>query len=663
MESLRYIFGFNAESPLLFTQFYFWAFFALVYALFALIMSYGEQRERSNSAAVLQQSGPTAKRSRKLHLRNIYLLFVSWFFYYKTSGLFLLILAFITLSDWIIAGQIKKHLTASGTRGLTAKILLAVSITIDLGLLAYFKYAYFFTNMINDLFGTGFRVFDIFAYVGNGFAEAGRFSVDTIILPVGISFYIFQVISYTSDVFHGRIQPVKNILDFGFYVSFFPQLVAGPIVRAEEFIPQLYKPFRLSRRAFGVAVFWIINGLAKKIIMSDYLAVNIIDRVFDNPLLFSGFENLFALFAYSLQVYADFSGYTDIAIGIAMLMGFYLPMNFNSPYKSQSPQEFWRRWHMSLGRWLKTYLYIPLGGNKRIGFGTYFWLSLIAFVSAALTGWWWMLIPFAVLMVVVALINRQMVHGKWSNSKLLYSNLNSFITQVLGGLWHGASWNFIIWGGINGIGMIVEKIWRVMNWHLRFASMTLLTAGLCVADYLTNLPVWRLFAVWAAVVWLGTAIRYVYWLLTMDDERKGSNLTAQAVRQPKAVIAAGKAWAILQTFTFITFTRLFFRSSSNLDPATANEVAWATAKNMVNQIGGAWSNAIIPDFLWEYRMVVAMFVAGMVIHWLPANWKRRYRLWFTAMPLWLMVLAVCIAIVIIYQFITADAQPFIYFQF
>ena len=337
MDFLHHILAFDSNSPLLFTQFYFWAFFALVYALFALIMS------------------GSKISNQKLHLRNVYLLFVSWFFYYKTSGLFLLILAFITLSDWLLAQRVKANADAK----IKAKAWLCLSVAIDLGLLAYFKYAYFFTNMINDLFGTGFRVFDIFAYVGNGFAEAGRFSVDTIILPVGISFYIFQVISYTADVFRGRIQPVKNILDFGFYVSFFPQLVAGPIVRAEEFIPQLYKPFRLSRRAFGIAVFWIINGLAKKIIMSDYLAVNLIDRVFDNPLLFSGFENLFALFAYSLQVYADFSGYTDIAIGVAMLMGFYLPMNFNSPYKSQSPQEFWRRWHMSLGRWLKTYLYIP----------------------------------------------------------------------------------------------------------------------------------------------------------------------------------------------------------------------------------------------------------------------------------------------------------------
>ena len=673
MDFLHHIFGFNAESPLLFTQFYFWAFFALVYALFALIMSISDSgltAQRSNSAAV-QQAKPVY---RKLHLRNIYLLFVSWFFYYKTSGLFLLLLAFVTLSDWLIAKNLSPTLPSregekAPPRSKRDLSLLVLSVVIDLGLLAYFKYAYFFTNMVNDLFGTGFRVFDIFAYIGNGFAEAGRFSVDTIVLPVGISFYIFQVISYTADVYRGRIQPVKNILDFGFYVSFFPQLVAGPIVRAEEFIPQLYKPFRLSRRAFGIAVFWIINGLAKKIIMSDYLAVNLIDRVFDNPLLFSGFENLFALFAYSLQVYADFSGYTDIAIGIAMLMGFYLPMNFNSPYKSKSPQEFWRRWHMSLGRWLKTYLYIPLGGNRSIGFGTYFWWSLIAFISSALTGWWWMLVPFGVFILGVTIYDKTLQRKAANENpaapgsdspavikrKLLYSNLNSFITQVLGGLWHGASWNFIIWGGINGIGMIVEKLWRKWNWHVRFIMISLLTFMLVALDYVYNMPVWRLFAVWSAIIWFGSAIRYAYWLITQD---KIINHTLEIINQKLST-----AWAVLQTFTFITFTRLFFRSSSNLDPASANEVAWETAKNMVNQIGGAWNNTIIPDFLWEYRWVVAMFVAGMIIHWLPTNWKRRYRLAFSAMPLWLMVIAVCVAVIIIYQFVTADMQPFIYFQF
>ena len=194
-----------------------------------------------------------------------------------------------------------------------------------------------------------------------------------------------------------------------------------------------------------------------------------------------------------------------------------------------------------------------------------------------------------------------------------------------------------------------------MNWHVRFAAITVLTFGLVALDYSYSLPVWRLFAVWSAIVWFGTAIRYVYWLITMDREVTGYNL--------KITNGLSTAWAIIQTFTFITFTRLFFRSSSNLDPATANEVAWATAKNMVNQIGGAWTNAIIPGFLWEYRWVVAMFVAGMIIHWLPTNWKRRYRLWFSAMPLWLMVIVVCVAIVVIYQFVSAEMQPFIYFQF
>ena len=595
----QHILGFNAESPLLFTQFYFWAFFALVYALFALLISLPS---REGSGLGLP--------NRRLHLRNVYLMFVSWFFYYKTSGIFLLILAFVTLSDWLIAKRIHKNLSAKRSVS-KAALWLTLSVVIDLSILFYFKYAYFFTNVINSWFGADFRVFDIFAYIGNGFSEAGRFDVDTIILPVGISFYTFQVISYTCDVFRRKIEPVKNILDFGFYVSFFPQLVAGPIVRAEEFIPQLYKPFRLSRRAFGIAVFWILNGLAKKIIMSDYLAVNLIDRVFDNPLLFSGFENLFALFAYSLQVYADFSGYTDIAIGVAMLMGFYLPMNFNSPYKSKNPQEFWRRWHMSLGRWLKSYLYIPLGGNR----------TILGFKAP----------------------------------KLWAANFNSFITQVLGGLWHGASWNFVLWGAINGVGMIVEKIWREWNWHVRFAAISALTLGLVLLDYFYNLPVWRLFAVWAAIIWFGTAIRYIYWLITSD---KIINHKLEIINNKIA-----NAWAILQTFAFITFTRLFFRSSSNLDPATANEVAWATAKNMVNQIGGAWSNAIIPDFLWEYRWVVAMFIAGMVIHWIPTNVKRRYRLWFSAMPLWLMVIVVCLAIVVIYQFVSAEMQPFIYFQF
>ena len=630
MQFLHHIFAFNSDSPLLFTQFYFWAFFAIVYAVFALIMEVGAQ-----SAQAIRREGDKAKgRNTRLHLRNVFLMAVSWFFYYKTSGLFLLLLLFVTLSDWLIAQRISKFrssgdqefrstsepLNSAAKRSLKAKLWLALSVIIDLGLLCYFKYAYFFTNVINNLLGTELAVFDLFAYIGNGFSESGRFMVDSIILPVGISFYLFQVMSYTIDVYRGHVKPVKNILDFGFYVSFFPQLVAGPIVRANEFIPQLYRPFRLSRRLFGLAVFWVLNGLIKKIVLSDYLAVNLIDRVFENPLLFSGFENLFALFAYSLQVYADFSGYTDIAIGIAMLMGFYLPQNFDSPYKSRNPQEFWRRWHMSLSRWLKSYLYIPLGGNRKI-------------------------------------------LGKEVKDKTTAGNVNSFITMLLGGLWHGASWNFVIWGALNGAGMIVYKIWAKFNWHLKMLLMTLLMIGLWIAYRLLQAPIWNLFFVWGIALWIGTAIRYAYWwyefiLLASSPNRLIASSPLRLIANSLSTI-----WAIAQTFVFITFTRLFFRSGSNLDPETANQEAWETATNMVNQIGGAWNSSIIPDFLWEYRSVVILFVLGMVIHWLPTRFKRWYRVRFAILPVWMIILLAALTVVVVYQFVTADMQAFIYFQF
>ncbi len=580
---------YDPAHPLLFTQFYFWAFFAIVYAGFTLIM---------------QRAGVNRGR---LHARNIYLMAASWFFYYKTSGIFLLILAFITLSDWLIGKRIYKAI--SSQQSAISKLWLILSVCIDLSLLFYFKYAYFFTNIFNDLFGTSVQVFDIFAYIGNGFSHDGRFLVDRIILPVGISFYIFQVISYAVDIYRGKIEPVKNILDFGFYVSFFPQLVAGPIVRASEFVPQLYRPFFLTRRQFGIAVFWILNGLLKKIILSDYLAVNFIDRVFQSPMLFSGFENFFALLTYSMQVYADFSGYTDIAIGVALLMGFYLPQNFDSPYKSRNPQEFWRRWHQSLSRWLKGYVYIPLGGNR-------------------------------------TLLGRPA-------SKLLASNCNSFLTMLIGGLWHGASWNFVIWGALNGVGMIINKCWRALNEHIRYILMLLLAVAMVAARQLTHdaYALVNMVEVWVLILWVGTSIWYVGWLWGFRTD------TNRFVRW------IDNAWAIIQTFVFISFTRLFFRSASNLDPATANREAWQTAKQMVHQIGCAWDNSIILPFIQEYKYVVLLFVAGMIIHWLPDRFKRRYRLWFAAMPLPLIILAAAAAVLLAYQFITADMQPFIYFQF
>ena len=215
--------------------------------------------------------------------------------------------------------------------------------------------------------------------------------------------------SYTIDVYRKDLKPLSNLLDYVFYVSFFPQLVAGPIVRARDFIPQIRQPLYVSPEMFGQGVFFIVSGLFKKAVISDYISVNFVERIFDNPGLYSGLENLFGVYGYALQIYCDFSGYSDMAIGIALLLGFRFPINFNSPYKADSVTDFWHRWHISLSTWLRDYLYISLGGNRKGKIRTY---------------------------------------------------LNLFLTMLLGGLWHGASWNFIVWGGLHGVALAVHKYVR-----------------------------------------------------------------------------------------------------------------------------------------------------------------------------------------------------------
>ena len=613
-------FAFDENSPLLFTQFYFWAFFAIVFAVFSLIHS-------------------------KRLLRNTFLFIVSLFFYYKTSGLFVLLLIFATISDFFIA-----KLVYRSEKELHRKLFVGLSVCINLLVLSYFKYSYFFVDLVNSLFGTTFQVYDYFAAIGNTLTGSNRFNVDQIILPVGISFYTFQTISYTMDVYRRRVAPVKNILDYGFYVSFFPQLVAGPIVRAAEFIPQVYKPYFLGRRQFGIAIFWILNGLAKKIILSDYLAVNFIDRVFDNPMLFSGFENLMALFVYSLQVYADFSGYTDIAIGVAMIMGFYLPQNFNSPYKAPNASNFWKRWHISLSRWLQDYLYIPLGGNRNATFGTFFWIIAIAAIGVLLSGS--VTIAIIVLSIALGIVLWGIFRPERRNK--IITNLNMMITMLLGGLWHGASFNFMIWGGLNGVGMLIYKIWRGWSMNVKMLMVALITALLICLVYFTPAPIWNVLAVWCGIIAIGTLIRWINAQLektrdTRDEMQENSKL--------------GNVWGIFQTFIFISFTRLFFRSGSNLDPDLANEHAWNTAKNMVHQMGSAWNLEVIPDICLGYWKVLVLFIIGMIIHWLPTRWKRWYRINFALLPLPVMAILVVAVVFIVYQFITADLQAFIYFQF
>ena len=605
--------GYDSNSPLLFTQCYFWAFFGVVLATLALI-------------------------GKRIAMRNTFLCAASFFFYYKSSGIFVLLLAFTVLFCFFCGKWINNAKSPGKKKG-----ALIAGLIVNLGLLAYFKYAYFFTNLIHDLSGLHLKVWDAFAWIGNSVAGANLWDVDNILLPVGISFFIFQSISYLMDIYREKIKPLDNLLDFGFFVSFFPQLVAGPIVRANTFIPQLHQPFHLGRRQFGIAVFWILNGLAKKIILSDYIAVNFVDRVFTNPDMYSGFETLWALFGYSLQVYADFSGYTDIATGVAMLMGFYLPLNFNSPYKAPNPGNFWKRWHISLSQWLQHYLYIPLGGNREASFGTYCCIITIACIGALLSGSIWVAIIVAIVTVTISVV----AVVKPDTRKKINTNLNRMNTMLLGGLWHGPSWNFMIWGGLNGLGMVVYEFWKKWDVYVRTLAIMLVTLLFLFLDYRYELPAYRIGLVWTSALFLGTFIRMLYNLF--DGKKAHAKLE--------------HVWAIAQTFVFITFTRLFFRSGSNLDPAEANKVAWNTTKTMVEQMATAWNSATIIDMLVAYRFVFGLIVVGLIIHWLPDHLKRWYRLNFALLPLPVMVLAVVAVVFIVYQFMTADLQAFIYFQF
>jgi len=483
--------------------------------------------------------------------------------------------------------------------------------------------------------------------------------VDSIFLPVGISFFTFQAVSYIVDIKRERIEPVSNFLDFGFYLSFFPQLVAGPILRASEFMDQLHKPYNLSRRWFGIAIFWILNGLIKKLVLSDYIAVNFCDRVFENPLLYTGFENLLAIFAYSLQVYADFSGYTDIAIGVALLMGFYLPKNFNSPYKATNASGFWKRWHMTLSNWLKDYLYIPLGGNRNATPGTWICIFSIALIAVFLSGSMWVAIVVASLTLIIGAIYLL----RPSARKVIFTNVNNMDTMLLGGLWHGASWNFVIWGGLNGLGMIIYKIWSGFNMYVRVLVITLVTAGLWALTKYAPAPVWNLFFVWSLITWAGAFIQMLIVSVRKLANTEKFVYVGKKKRRMPDFGWLGTAWAVFQTFVFITFTRLFFRSGSNLDPSEANEKAWSTAKNMVGQIGSSWDLSKIPDMLMQHRGIIIVFIVGMLIHWLPERFKRRYRIAFSRLPLAVMALVVVAVVFFVYQFITADLQSFIYFQF
>lgn len=327
--------------------------------------------------------------------RLIYVTLFSFYFYYKSSGVWCILLLLVGTSDFLIGGMLE-----ATKEKWKRKLWVVLSLSINLGLLCYFKYTNFLYSLVVQLGN------EIGLWTGNAELISWQYEKLDIFLPVGISFFTFQSVSYIIDLYRERIPKVKRWLDYLFFVSFFPGLVAGPIVRARDFIPQMYKTPILSRSNLGEGLYLIICGLLKKCVISDYISLNFVDRIFDAPTLYTGVENLLGVYGYALQIYCDFSGYSDMAIGIALLLGIRFNINFDSPYQSASITEFWRRWHISLSSWLKDYLYISLGGNRKGKIRTY---------------------------------------------------INLIITMLLGGLWHGASLRFILWGAIHGVSLAVHK--------------------------------------------------------------------------------------------------------------------------------------------------------------------------------------------------------------
>ena len=373
--------AYEADHPMLFSSGLFWVLFLIFLPVYALL------------------------RSRRQQM-VVYVVAFSLYFYYKSSAWFFMLLIITSVLDWCLSRIM------SDTRKLwKRRLCLWLSIGMSLSILGFFKYANFFLWNWNQMVEGNFQPLDI-------------------ILPVGISFYTFQSISYIVDVYKGRVSPTETWIEYLFFLSYFPALVAGPIVRADYFLPQIRNRDHASRQEMAAGLWLIILGLVKKAVVADYIA-QYNDLIFASPTGYSGLESLMGVVGYVVQIYCDFSGYSDMAIGISAIMGFRLTRNFDFPYKSRNLTDFWRRWHISLSTWLRDYVYIPLGGNRRGTLRTY---------------------------------------------------VNNFLTMLVGGLWHGAAWKFVIWGGMHGVGLIVHKAlrpWLVKipdTWPVKAASWTLTMA-------------------------------------------------------------------------------------------------------------------------------------------------------------------------------------------
>jgi len=520
--------------------------------------------------------------------RVLFLLVASYFFY--TAGpqttpppapwTFVGLLLFSTVLDFVCGRQIHSRSAQAKSeyeevRSVGIRLRrrwMAASLVGNLGLLGYFKYANFFLQGFADLLGvTGI--------------ETMPYHLD-VVMPLGISFYTFQSLSYTLDIFRGRLNPEPSFTRFALFVVFFPQLVAGPIVRATQFLPQLHRGPQFSRENFEVGAFRICRGLVKKVVLGDWIAVQLTDAIFGNPTTFTSTELMIALYAYTLQIYADFSGYSDMAIGVARMLGFTLPENFDRPYQSRDIAEYWRRWHMTLSTWLRDYLFFTL-------------LAKLGARGGYVAVW---------------------------------------VTMFLVGMWHGASWNFVIYANIHA-GAVVFNRWNRMRKRERpsaRAAWQWSLACVLVATLFAALGRSVLTLEWATACTLGGLLALAFVITSFLPQGNGKLHTAAH---------------IATTFHLLVFSRIFFRAPD-----------LETARSYIEGLLSFETLAIRPGLVSGW--VGAALAFGLVYHFTPKQWVNTYALaLFRRTPG--IVLGATFTALLYLLMLLRDGQPraFIYFQF
>ena len=534
-------FLYDSKNPLLFNNGFFVYFFTLFILLFFALRNHHKAR------------------------RYVFCIF-SLYFFYKASGWFVGLVLISAVVDFFLSNAIYREKSQN-----RKKFLLVLSILFNLGMLFYFKYTDFFIEISNSLFDTNFNPLNL-------------------ILPIGISFYTFENLSYTVDVYRGEFKPANKFSDYLLFLAFFPKLMMGPIVRAHDFVPQINEPYVISERDFAKGFFLIISGLIKKLVISDYITLNMVDYMFDNPALHTGVENLMAVYGYAMVIYCDFSGYSEIAIGIALWLGFKIPPNFMSPYQSLNITEFWRRWHISLSTWLKDYLYIPLGGNRNFSVASFIFVggflvgSFIMGVELFHLSNLWAAVVSAVLLlifIIPAVITRK--------TSGIAANFNLLTTMLLGGFWHGASWNFIIWGAIHGVGLGIHKIWMLLT---------------------------------------------------------DKSLAAFNQSRIYKIISG------ILTFHFVCFAWIFFKAED-----------LEIAKTMIYQIFNNFDISVFGPFYDNYKGVVWMILAAMVLHLIPDNLADKVISRTKTIPMVVYILVFFLFLILYGYFKSAEQVMPIYLQF